>query len=181
MKTITTLSLVGSLAFAGAAFADGTTTTPTASQQCKTERAAMGTATFGQTYGTNANRSNAFGKCVSKRSARTEDAATAAKTNASKTCTAEETADPAAFKAKYGTGKKGANAHGKCVSQAAKAETASEVKAQTKDDVTGAKGCKSAKKADAAAFAAKYGSGRNAFGKCVSQAAKAKAEARQKA
>jgi hypothetical protein len=36
------------------------------SAQCRAERTAMGEANFKSTYGTNANKSNAFGKCVSK-------------------------------------------------------------------------------------------------------------------
>ena len=34
--------------------------------QCRSERDTMGVAAFKLLYGTNANRSNAFGKCVSK-------------------------------------------------------------------------------------------------------------------
>jgi hypothetical protein len=176
MKTFTILSMTGALAFAAVApaFADdsATTTTPSASQQCKTERAGMGTAAFALLHGTNANKSNAFGKCVSKRSAKTEDAAKAAKTNASKDCTAEEAADMspdhAAFRAKYGTGKNGSNAHGKCVSSKAKAKEAKEVKAEVKDEVNAAKSCKAEGKTT-----------HKAFGKCVSTKAKAKADARE--
>ncbi len=90
--------------------------------------------------------------------------------------TAEETADPAAFTLKYGTGKHGANAHGKCVSQKAKSKTAKAVDDEVKADVNAAKACKTERKADPAAFRAKYGTSknkRNAFGKCVSKQAKA--------
>jgi hypothetical protein len=63
----TLLVALGVAAFAVPALADTTTTTtPTAQQQCRTERAQMGTTTFASTYGTNKNKSNAFGKCVSK-------------------------------------------------------------------------------------------------------------------
>ncbi len=177
MKTLTMISLTGALAFTAAAPAlaedPAPTTTPSASQQCKTQRTQMGKATFALTYGTNANRRNAFGKCVSKRSAKTEAAGEAAKTNASKQCKAEEAANPAAFRTKYGTGKKGANAHGKCVSSKAKAEEAKEVKTEVSDEVNAAKSCKAQRKADPASFKAK-----NAFGKCVSTKAKAKADDR---
>jgi hypothetical protein len=37
-----------------------------AAQQCATERTAMGVDAFKALYGTNGNKSNAFGKCVSK-------------------------------------------------------------------------------------------------------------------
>jgi hypothetical protein len=179
MKTLTTLSLIGALALSTTAFADDSTpspTTPSASKQCRTERSAMGLELFRMTYGTNKNKRNAFGKCVAKRTHATTEAAKDAKENASKDCKAERTADPAAFKAKYGTGKRGANAHGKCVSQQAKSKTAKTVEAEVEADVNAAKACKTERKADPAAFAAKYGtskSQRNAFGKCVAKQATA--------
>jgi hypothetical protein len=37
-----------------------------AAKKCKAERAAMGVGAFNQNHGTNANKRNAFGKCVSK-------------------------------------------------------------------------------------------------------------------
>src|SRR5829696_3488774 len=179
MKTLTALSLIGALALSTSAFADDSTpspATPSAAKQCKTERSAMGLELFRMTYGTNKTKRNAFGKCVSKRTHATTKVVKEAKQNASKECTAEETADPAAFTKKYGTGKHGANAHGKCVSQKAKAETAKTVKADVKADVSAAKACKTERKADPAAFREKYGTNknkRNAFGKCVSTQAKA--------
>jgi len=179
MKTLTTLSLIGALALSTTAFADTSTpepTTPSASKQCRTERSAMGLELFRLAYGTNKTKRNAFGKCVSKRTHATTKATTEAKQNASKDCTAEETADPAAFTAKYGTGGHGANAHGKCVSQKAKSKAAKTVDAEVKADINAAKACRTERKADPAAFAAKYAtskSKRNAFGKCVSQQAKA--------
>ena len=72
------------------------------------ERTTMGEQAFKLLYGTNANKSNAFGKCVSKlahQNAKNQ-------TNAAAQCRAERDADPAAFAAKYGTGKKHANALG---------------------------------------------------------------------
>ena len=181
MKTLTTLSLIGALALSTTAFADGSKqdpakSSPSAAQQCRTERTAMGIERFRDTYGTNKNKRNAFGKCVSKREHATKNAAKEARQNASKECAAEEKADPAAFTQKYGTGKHGANAHGKCVSQKAKSETAKIVQGQVDADVNAAKACKAERDADPAAFAVKYGKNknkRNAFGKCVSQQAKA--------
>jgi hypothetical protein len=181
MKTLTTLSLIGALALSTTASANDSTpspepTTPSASKQCRTERSAMGLERFRMTYGTNKTKRNAFGKCVSKRTHATTEAAKTAKQNASKECSAEETADPAAFTTKYGTGKHGANAHGKCVSQKAKSETAKAVDDDVDADVNAAKACKTERKADPAAFRAKYGTSknkRNAFGKCVSKLAKA--------
>jgi hypothetical protein len=179
MKLISILAVAGTAAFALPALAEDTppTGTPSAEQQCRTERTQMGTTTFRQTYGTNANRSNAFGKCVSKRASATETATEQAHTNASQTCRAEQTADAAAFSAKYGTNGNDRNAFGKCVSQHAKAETTAEVKQDVSNDVSASKACRTERSADKDAFATKYGTERshrrNAFGRCVSQTAKA--------
>jgi hypothetical protein len=157
-----------------------------AAQQCKTERSDPNFAaghdgkTFNQFYGSNKNGKNAFGKCVSRRSKSEEAQRKSAHSNAAKDCKAERAADPAAFAAKYGTNKNGKNAYGKCVSQKAKAKKqkadaadAAKIKARK----AAAKDCATERKADPAAFREKYGTNknkRNAFGKCVSQAAKAK-------
>ena len=72
MNTISKLTIpaLAALALAAPAIAEETapttTETPTAQEQCRTERTAMGKDVFAQTYGTNKNRANAFGKCVSK-------------------------------------------------------------------------------------------------------------------
>jgi hypothetical protein len=132
-------------------------------KQCSTERTAMGVPAFKLLYGTNANRSNAFGKCVSKLAQQNAKN----QSNAAAKCRAERTADPAAFATKYGTGKKHANAFGNCVSQTAKAAAAQQVKATNE----AAKACWTERKADPAAFKTKYGTNANksnAFGKCVS-------------
>lgn len=176
---LTTITVVGAIALGAPAVSaaqDTSSSTPTPSQQCKSERTAMGKEAFGLLYGTNKTRSNAFGKCVSKRAKATESAEKAARTNAAKECDAERTADPAAFKTKYGTGKNGANAYGKCVSTKAKAKTTATVKAQVKSEINAAKTCKALRKNDKAAFEQKYGTARNAFGKCVSATAKAKSQ-----
>jgi hypothetical protein len=114
-------------------------------------------------YGTNANKSNAFGKCVSKLATQNSNN----QSNAAASCRSERTADPAAFAIKYGTGKKHANAFGNCVSQTAKAAA----KAQQEATTNAAKACWTERKPDPAAFKAKYGTNANksnAFGKCVS-------------
>ena len=131
--------------------------------QCRNERASMGGPAFKLLYGTNANRSNAFGKCVSKLAKQNQQN----RSNAAAQCRSERSADPAAFAAKYGTGKKHANAFGNCVSQTAKAAGA----AQRQATVNAAKDCWTERQADPAAFKAKYGTNTNksnAFGKCVS-------------
>jgi len=174
-KMLATGAALAALVLPSAAVADSTSpdsTTPSASQQCKTLRTQMGTKAFGEAYGTNANRANAFGKCVSKLST----AQDAGKTQAVKVCRAEQAADEAAFTAKYGTGKKGANAYGKCVSGKAKA-AAQQAKAA---ELNASKACKAERAADPKAFVAKYATNAkrtNAFGKCVSAKAKAKVAA----
>jgi hypothetical protein len=89
-KTLTMLTVAGvaaaiAAAPAGAAKPATTAKVPSASKQCKTEKAGMGAATFKQTYGTNANHSNAMGKCVSHRTAATNAARKAAKGSTTKT------------------------------------------------------------------------------------------------
>ena len=135
----------------------------TAVKQCTTERTGMGAPTFKLLYGTNANRSNAFGKCV----ARLAQQNASNRANAAASCRTERASDSAAFAAKYGTGKKHANAFGNCVSQSAKAAA----KAQQQATTNAAKACWAERKPDPAAFKAKYGTNANksnAFGKCVS-------------
>ena len=147
-----------------------------AQKQCRAERNAMGAQTFKDTYGTNKNRSNAFGKCVSHRTRQNTGDEKTAHSNASKECKAERAADPAAFKDKYGTGKNKSNAFGRCVSQKSKAKTKQAEQSQVQAEENAAKACKAERKADPAAFKAKYGTNKNksnAFGKCVSQKAKA--------
>jgi len=163
------LTLVLALALLAITASAVASTTPTpadkaaAAKQCSTERNAMGATPFKLLYGTNANKSNAFGKCVSKLAQQNaKNGATAAAQ-----CRAERDADRAAFAGKYGTGKKHANAFGNCVSGKAKAAAAQQVQATD----NAAKACWTERKADPAAFKAKYGTNANksnAFGKCVS-------------
>jgi hypothetical protein len=159
--------LVAVAALAVPAFAVAASPSPAdkaaAVKQCTAERTGMGASAFKLLYGTNANRSNAFGKCVSKLA--TQNAKNRA--NAAASCRTERTADPTAFATKYGTGKKHANAFGNCVSQTAKAAA----KAQQQATTNAAKACWAERKPDPAAFKAKYGTNANksnAFGKCVS-------------
>ncbi len=91
-----------------------------AAQDCRAERDAD-RAAFEEQYGTNKNKRNAFGKCVSaKATDATEDAAED-RANAAQECKALKRDDAAAFEEAYGTRK---NAFGKCVSATAKAEDA---------------------------------------------------------
>jgi hypothetical protein len=175
MRRIILLAAVAVVAVPAFALAAGASATQSAQAQCRAERAAIGSAVFKLTYGTNQNRSNAFGKCVSAHAKTNTKIEATAKQNASGQCTTERTADPAAFAVKYGTNKNDANAFGKCVSQKAKALADAQEKSKQTAEINAAKQCKAERAAGPAAFAQKYGTNhnkRNAFGKCVSKLAK---------
>ncbi|CAN5175003.1 hypothetical protein BH09ACT13_BH09ACT13_10050 [soil metagenome] len=87
-----------------------------AAKKCKAERAAMGAAAFAAEYGTNKNKKNAFGKCVSSTARELEEQNEHDALNAAKQCKAERAAmGAAAFAAEYGTNKNKKNAFGKRV------------------------------------------------------------------
>jgi hypothetical protein len=137
---------------------------------CRAARTAMGAGAFALLYGTNADHSNAFGKCVSKLAR----AQAPALSNAAKACSAEQSdiAFAAAHTGKsfaqfYGTNADLSNAFGQCVSQKAKAAA----QASQQATVNGAKACYAERTSNKAAFDQAYGTGRNAFGKCVSSKA----------
>jgi hypothetical protein len=100
-----------------------------AAQECREERSAD-QAAFQEQYGTNGNKKNAFGKCVSQKAKAKEKAADAEDQqeatdfkNAAKECDAERgdtDATRQAFAEKYGTNANKKNAFGKCVSQKAR-------------------------------------------------------------
>jgi hypothetical protein len=176
MRKLATLAVVAMAAVPAVATASSPTAKSDAQKQCRAERTAMGAQTFKDTYGTNKNKSNAFGKCVSHRTHQNASDEKTAHDNAAKECKSERAADPAAFQQKYGTGKNKKNALGKCVSQKSKAKTKQAEQSQVTAEENAAKQCKAERKADPAAFATKYGTNKNksnAFGKCVSQKAKA--------
>jgi hypothetical protein len=178
-RLVLAASSVCLLAAPVAASADPTPTPGSPAQQCRTERAGMGLAAFKATYGTNRNRSNAFGKCVSKRAKAARLADQQAAPSAAQTCRSEQT-DPnfaashgnQTFEQFYGTNPNGKNAFGKCVSQHAKARSDATQQTQVTADVSAAKQCKAERNTlGRDAFAVKYGTNhnrRNAFGKCVS-------------
>jgi hypothetical protein len=98
-----------------------------ASEACRAEQAdanfaaAHGGKTFTQFYGTNANGSNAFGKCVSQKAQQANERQQQATLNAAQQCKAEQAQlGEQAFRKKYGTNRNGSNAFGNCVSQKAK-------------------------------------------------------------
>ena len=88
-----------------------------AAKACKDERAA-GADAFAEKYGTNKNKRNAYGKCVSQKVQETTDETTEERVNAARTCKAQRKDDKAGFEAEWGTKR---NAFGKCVSATAKA------------------------------------------------------------
>jgi hypothetical protein len=167
--------IVLALSVVPAALADTKPTASSPAQRCDAQRTAMGTSAFNQLYGMNANDRNAFGKCVS-RLTRADERNHA---NASKACSAEQddpnfaaTHDGKTFAQFYGTNKNGKNAFGKCVSKKAKAAA----QEQQQATINAARACRAEQKADPTAFKNKYGTNANksnAFGKCVSQKARA--------
>jgi hypothetical protein len=146
-------------------------------RSCQALKTTLGAATFASTYGTNADKSNAFGKCVSKWTQtehQNRHAAAAA-------CKAEQAdANFAAshggksFDQFYGSGKKGANAMSRCLQAKRAAESAADKQAV----VNAARTCKAERKSMGVdPFKAKYGTNAdksNAFGKCVSKLSTAK-------
>jgi len=146
-------------------------------RSCQTLKTALGEAIFKSTYGTNADKSNAFGKCVSKWTQAEHQNRHAAQA----ACKAEQ-ADAgfaAAHEGKtfaqfYGAGKQGANALNRCIQSKRVAESAEDKQAVA----NAARKCKAERKSMGdAPFKAKYGTTAdksNAFGRCVSKLASAK-------
>jgi hypothetical protein len=174
-KLIVSLASLCTLLAPIAALAAGTpSTNAVAASLCTQERVTMGTANFNAAYGTNADKSNAYGKCVAKAASLAQQDLN----NAARSCKTEQ-ADPnfaanhggKTFDQFYGAtpGKNAdANAYGKCVSAKVKSATAK----QASKAGSAARSCRADLKADKAAFAAKWGTGTSAFGKCVSSTSK---------
>lgn len=105
-----------------------------AAKQCRAERDELGQQAFAEQYGTNANKRNAFGKCVSSKAKEHETEADEQDSedaqvwrNAAKECAAErEATGEEAFAEQYGTNANKSNAFGKCVSGKARSEESSE-------------------------------------------------------
>jgi hypothetical protein len=86
-----------------------------AAKECKAEREADAAA-FTEKYGTNHNKKNAYGKCVSSKAKESTEEETEDRVSAADTCKKLKADDKATFEATYGTKK---NAFGKCVSKTA--------------------------------------------------------------
>jgi hypothetical protein len=182
MRRLIWMVAAAALALPAIALAAGSSPRSAAEKQCRTELHSMGAAMFKATYGTNKNGSNAFGKCVSHRTAQDNSDQSSSKTSAEQQCRTERSADPAAFKAKYGTNKNQSNAFGKCVSETARTMASKAEATQVSDEINAAKQCRTERSADPAAFKAKYATNKNqsnAFGKCVSETARAKERKQQ--
>lgn len=133
-----------------------------AAKECKALKKAAGAENFKNMFG---GKKNAYGKCVSQRAKQNQRQSAGAQKNAAKECKAERDADPQAFKQKYKN-------LGKCVSERARQNEQEQAKQeQQKDEAekNAAKKCKAERKNDPAGFAQRYGTRRNAFGKCVSR------------
>src|SRR6266540_514831 len=82
---------------------------PNPARTCRAEQsdatfvADHGGKTFAQFYGTNADMSNAFGKCVSTKASEKTQSQQQATVAAAKACLSERNADQPAFRTKYGT------------------------------------------------------------------------------
>ena len=136
---------------------------PNPSRMCGAQRTQMTAAPFASFYGKNANDQNAFGKCVSSMA----HAQVQNEVSAAAACRAEQ-ADAGfavahagkTFAQTYGTNDL-SNAFGKCVAGKAKAKTQAEQQAR----IAAVQACAAERKANAAAFKAKY----TTFRSCVSQ------------
>jgi hypothetical protein len=184
MRFMLTAALLAALALPAAAFSEDAPAPSqdqaNAARACKSLRTSMSEALFRQAYGTAASKHrNAFGKCVSRMTRAERENRESARSQ----CAAEQadanfpaTHDGKTFAQFYGTGPKGANAFGRCVSGKAKSAAAAERSAT----INAARQCKTERSSiGLAAFRAKYGknaSDRNAFGKCVSALAKAQSD-----
>ena len=163
-KFVMSGALVVALVVPSVAAADSPTKSETknAAKECKALRKASGAENFKNMFG---GKKNAFGKCVSQRAKENHQQAVTAEKNAAKECKAERDADPQAFRQKYKN-------LGQCVSERARQnqqEQAQQEQQSDRAEQNAAKKCKAERKNDPQGFAQRYGTRRNAFGKCVSR------------
>ena len=148
-----------------------------AAKLCKALRAELGVDPFKQAYGTNENRHNAHGKCVSKHRHLLRRLLHQAVAECKAERQATQSSRPPEGEHNNREDKRAERkAFRECVIQHLRALIA-EVKAQFE---TAAAECKTEREADPVAFVEKYGKGRhkrNAFGKCVVQHVRAAQEA----
>jgi hypothetical protein len=180
LRTITTIGALAALALPATAAA-GTQPTPedrrNAAQECRAERGTTAATreAFAVRYGTNANRRNAFGRCVSQRSRDEQRERTQSEQNAPQRCRALREQDRQAFDQQFRN-------FGACVSQQARrqqeqADEADQEQIEARQNA--ARQCRTERgttEQSREAFAERYGTNendRNAFGRCVSQRARA--------
>ncbi len=89
--------------------------------------------------------------------------------NPAQTCRALQETNQAAFAQMFWTG---SNAFGKCVSSVARTRAQTPGQPGTRAQTNPARTCRALRAANQAAFAQMFGTGSNAFGKCVSTVAK---------
>jgi hypothetical protein len=168
MRKIALLAVLALVAVPAALAVDSPSPSDQASTLCRQQRTAIGPAAFKLLYG---GGSNAYGRCVSKLASTVQSDTT----NVAKQCAAErgdtsfaDTHDGKTFAQFYGTGNRGSNAFGKCVSSKAKTQEDEQQQAT----INAARTCRTERTSlGAAAFTKKYGGHSNAFGKCVSKTA----------
>ena len=149
-KTVFTLALAAMLVMPSAAMAAPKDDSKAASKEC---HAALETAGSKEAFLASGPYKN-FGDCVSKEAKERRDARRAARTEC-----------------------KSQDLKGKAYRDCVRAESAANIAAANAKDkkrVNAARECRSEKEANTALFADTYGSGKNAFGKCVSTKARAK-------
>jgi hypothetical protein len=105
-RAIVACLLVGAVVASGASAADPTPADfKNAAKYCKAVRDSKGIEGFGALYGTNANKKNAYGKCVSKtaknKAEAREDSTDAAEAKAAADCKKQKADDAAKFAEKY--------------------------------------------------------------------------------
>jgi hypothetical protein len=186
-KIITIAGLAAALTAASIPMAAASGTPNARSQaekQCRSELRNMGRQLFNASYGTNRNKSNGFGRCVSHRTTQNTTAENQAQENASQQCRDEQSTNQD-FATTYGTPPQYRDAFGKCVSQKAKAQSQETEQSEVQAEENAARQCRAERKPDPDAFAHQYGTARthyrNAFGRCVSQKAKAQEQQQQQA
>jgi hypothetical protein len=140
---------------------------------CVALRTRMTSALFKQSFGTNANHTNAFGKCVSiVARAQSSNVVTAAQACLAEATDASfaSTHNNQSFQQYYGTNANRSNAFGNCVMNKLQASNARLTQALVNASTT----CKTMRNSDPTSFRQKYGTRPNAFAKCVSAHAKLK-------
>jgi hypothetical protein len=159
---------------APAALSANPTAQDASAKACKAQRNAIGMSAFRLLYSPTGKPKAAMDACLAQQA----QLVSIEEKNAAKACKAERGTTPeskAAFETRYGTNDNKRNAFGKCVSSAVTAE----VTEQQQAVLNAAKACKAERgttEASRTAFETRYGTNankKNAFGKCVSNAAKA--------